>query len=201
MWVVGFRLGSSEVENGRRLLRILGDVYKHRPGPARTSNLKGVSNRRRDILWTADQEIVLRDRQSDAGDIDLLECIRAQHLTGNVARNADDRNRVQHCCCDTCDQVRCSGPARGERDADLARCASVAIGHVCRALFMPHQDVMNGKLAQRVVNRKDRSAGIAEDIRNALTYKRRPHDLCTGEGSWCGEVRICGLATRTVSHG
>ena len=55
------------------------------------------------------------------------------------------------------------GTGGGHADADLAGGAGVAVGHVRGALLVADQDVMDGELAQSVVDGEDGSAGIAED--------------------------------------
>jgi hypothetical protein len=47
---------------------------------------------------------------------------------------------------------------------------------------MPDQDVVDGKLAQRVVDGQDSSAGIAEDGGGALADEGGPDDFGSGEG-------------------
>jgi hypothetical protein len=61
------------------------------------------------------------------------------------------------------------------------------------ALFVTDQDMVDGKLAQRVVHRENRPAGVSEDILYALTRQRGPHDFCAGEAGRCGEVGVGGL--------
>ena len=75
------------------------------------------------------------------------------------------------------------GPRGGHADADAAGGARVAVGHVRGALFVPHEHVVDGgELAQRVVDREDGSAGIAEDGGGAFAGERGPEDLGAGEG-------------------
>ena len=59
-----------------------------------------------------------------------------------------------------------------------------------RALLVAHQHVVNGKLAQRVVDGQNRAAGIAEDVGDALAHQRGPQNLSAGEAGGRGEVRI-----------
>ena len=67
-------------EFARRLLRVLGDVDEHRPRPPAARDGERLPDRRRDVLDARHQEVVLGDRQRDAGDVGLLERIRAEQL-------------------------------------------------------------------------------------------------------------------------
>jgi len=65
--------------------------------------------------------------------------------------------------------------------------------HVRCALLVADEYVVNGELAQRIVDRQDGSAGIAEDGFNALAHQCGPHDFSAGEAGGGGEVGVCGL--------
>ncbi len=93
---VGARLGRGKVEDRRCLLRVLGDVDEHRPRPPAARNLKRVPDGRRNVFRAVDEEVMLGYRQRDARDVHFLESIGAQHLARHVARDTDNRNRVQH---------------------------------------------------------------------------------------------------------
>ena len=61
------------------------------------------------------------------------------------------------------------GPAGHQHDADLAGRARIALGGMHRALLVAHQDVAQPVLLEeRVVDRQDGAAGIAENDINAL---------------------------------
>ena len=168
---------NSKIEGRCRLLSILGDVDEHGAGPAGGGDLEGEPNRRRDIFRSCDEEVVLRDRQSDAGDVHFLKGIGAEHLGGNLAGDGDDGHGVKHGGGDAGDEVRRAGSAGRHAYADASGCAGVAIGHVRRALLVPHQHVPDGKLTQRVVDGQDGAAGITEDFADAFSFERCPHDL------------------------
>ena len=67
------------------------------------------------------------------------------------------------------------GPLRGDRHAHAARGAAVAVGRMRTALLVAHQDVAQRELAQDVVDRQDRAAGVAEDRGHALADQRLAH--------------------------
>ncbi len=184
------RLGGGEVENGRALLRVLGDVNEHWARTTGACDLKCMANCAGDVFSAADEEVVLGYRQSDAGNVDFLKCVRAEQLGGHVAGDADDGNRVEHSRGDAGNEVGGAGTAGGDGHAYLARGARVAVGHVGRALLMAHQHVTNhGKLAQRIVGGQNGAAGIAKDICNSLADQRGPDDFRAGEAGGGGEMR------------
>ena len=111
MRTVRLRLGGFKVEDRRGLLRVLGDVDEHRAGSAGLGDLKGLAQRRRQVLSAVDEEVVLGDGQRDAGDVDFLERIGAQHLAGDVAGNADHGNRIEHGGGNAGDEIGCAGAA------------------------------------------------------------------------------------------
>ena len=90
--------------------------------------------------------------------------------------------RVEHGGGDAGDEVGGAGAGGGDADADLARGAGVAVGHVRGALLVADEDVVDGELAQRVVDGQDGSAGIAEDVGDAFAGERGPEDFGSGEG-------------------
>ena len=104
-------------------------------------------------------------------------------LLRDLAGDADDGDGVEHGGGDAGDQVGGAGAAGGHADADAARGARVAVGHVRGALLMAHEDVVDGKLAQRVVDGQDGAAGIAEDVAHAFAFGRCPDDFRAGDAS------------------
>ena len=105
----------------------------------------------------------------------------ADQRAADLAGDADDRRRVHHRGGDAGDHVGRAGPGRRDRDADLAGRARVAVGHVRRALLVPHQDVADRVVEHRVVGRQNRAARIAEDDVDALAHEAFPENLRTGQ--------------------
>ena len=89
-------------------------------------------------------------------------------------------DRVEHRGRDAGDQVRRAGAGGRERHADLARGARVAVGHVRRALLVPHEHVADRVLQQRVVDGHHRAAGVAEDDVDPFAREHLPDDLRAG---------------------
>ena len=111
-----------------------------------------------------DDDVVLGDRHGDAGDVDFLKGVGAEHFAADLAGDADDRRRIEHGGGDAGDHVGCAGAGGGHGDADSARGARVAVGHVRGALFVADEDVVELGFAQRVVDGKNRAARIAENV-------------------------------------
>ena len=147
------------------------------PGRPDMAILKRLPQRRRNVRCLGDQEVVLGDRQRDAGDVGFLERVGSDQRFGDLAGDADDRNRVHHRVGDAGDQVGRAGPGGGQRDADLAARPRVAVGHMRGALFVADQHVANRVIEQCVVGRQDCPARIPEHRVHALFDEDRPEDV------------------------
>src|ERR1700742_4042589 len=110
MRAIGPGLRHLEVEDGRGLLRVLCDVDEHRAGATGGRDLEGLAYCRRDVFSASDEEVMLRDGQGDAGDVDLLEGVSAQDFGGDLPGDGDDRDRVKHRGGEAGDEVRRAGP-------------------------------------------------------------------------------------------
>ena len=166
-----------EIKLRRGLLRILGDVDQHRARAARSGDAESIAQHRRHIFGAGDDVVVLGHRQRDAGDVHFLKGIGAQHFASHLAGDADQRNRVQHGGGNAGHHVGGAGAGGGNGHTDAAGGPRIAVGHVHRALLMAHQDVADGKFAQRIVGRQDRSAGIAENLAYSFAFERCPDNL------------------------
>jgi hypothetical protein len=163
---------------GRRRLdleHVFREVEQHRPRPAGAGDLECLGHRQRDLVGVHDHGCVLRDRQRDADDIGLLECVLSEQRARHVARDGDHRHRVHHRRRQPGDEVDRARAGGGHRHAHAAGRAAEPIRRVCATLFVPHEDVPQRELSQDVVDRQDRAAGIAEDRRHALANERLAH--------------------------
>ncbi len=154
--------------DGRLLLqRVLGDVDVDRAGPARAREVERLGDDTRDVVGVADQVVVLRHRQGDAGDVDLLERVLADERARDVAGDRDHRHGVELGGRDRGDEVRRAGSARAHAHADAAARPRVAVRGVPAALLVADQDVPDlGVVAEDVVDRQDDAARVAEqDVR------------------------------------
>ena len=135
---------------------------------------------------------MFHDRQGDAEDVGLLECIGANRRTRHLTGDHHHGHRVHLGCSDTGHQVGGTRPRRAEANAHLAGGARIGIGRVGAGLLMPHQDVLHPTLAlgdvECVVDRENRAAGVAENRVDAMAPQRihqgcRPrHSLATVTG-------------------
>src|SRR5262249_46643127 len=69
----------------------------------------------------------------------------------------------------------------GHGNADAAAGARVAVRHVGGALFVAHKDMMKLGFAESVIDRQDRTAGVAKDVKNAQPGKRFAQDFRASE--------------------
>ena len=86
---------------------------------------------------------MLRDRQRETERVDLLERVRADHRARHLARDRDERNRVELRVGDRREQVRGAGARRRDADAGPARHACDALGDEARALLVAREHVTN----------------------------------------------------------
>ena len=145
-------------------MRVLGDVDEDGAGAAGLRDLEGFADGGGDVFGAGDEEVVLGDGQGDAGDVDFLEGVAAEDFGADLAGDGDDGDGVEHGGGDAGDEVGGAGAGGGDADADLAGGAGVAVGHVRGALLVADEDVVDGELAQGVVDGEDGSAGVAEDV-------------------------------------
>ena len=120
VWAVGLRLCGFEGEDGGGLLRVLGDVDEDGPGAAAGCYLKCQAHCCRDVFGARDEEVVLGDRERNAGDIDFLEGVAAEDFGGDLSRDRDDRDAVEHGCGEAGDEVRRAGAACSHAHAGAA---------------------------------------------------------------------------------
>ena len=142
------------------------------PGRPDLRDHERFADRARDVLGAGHEVVVLRDRQRDAGDVDLLERVAADQAAADLAGDADDGRGVHHRGGDAGDHVGRARPGRGDRDADAAARARVAVGHVRRPLLVAHQDVANRVIEHGVVGRQN---GAARIPKMSVTPSRTRH--------------------------
>jgi hypothetical protein len=166
---------------GRLLLEgVLRDVDVDRAGPAGPGDVEGLGDDPRQLVGVADQVVVLRHRQRDAVDVDLLERVLADERAGDVAGDRDDRDGVEERGADPGDEVRGARAGRAHADPDAAGDAGVAVGGVGAALLVADEDVAELRVvAEDVVQRQDHATGIAEEDVHALVKERLADDVGT----------------------
>ena len=169
--------GCREIECRRSLLGILGDVDQHGAGTSRLRDEQRFADGRSNVFGARYDVIVFRHRQSNAGDVDLLESVCAEHLARDLAGDAEQRDGVHHRGGNAGHHVGRARTGGSNGHADFAGCARIAIGHVHRTLLVPDEDVADGEFAQRVVCGQNGAAGIAEDLAHALALEGGPENL------------------------
>jgi hypothetical protein len=165
-------------------LDVLGDVDQHRAGTAGGGDLEGLMDDLRQVADVFDQVVVLGARAGHADRVGFLEGVGADQVRGDLAGDDDHRDRVHQGVHDAGDGVGRAGTRGDQDDARLARAARVAFGGVGRALLVADQDVLQARLVeQRVIDRQDRAARIAEQHLDALVHEAANHDLGAGHGA------------------
>ena len=107
---------------------------------------------------------------------------RPDHGARHLAGDRDHRRVVHVRRGEAGHQVGGARPRGGDAHARPPARAGVAVGGVGRGLLVPHQHVAEpGILRQRVVERHDRAAGIAEEQVHALLEQGPAEDLGAGE--------------------
>ena len=97
-----------------------------------------------------------------------------RHLAGQT----NDRHRIHQRIGQAGDRVGRAGTTRHEHDPDPPGGPCIALGGVDRTLLVPHQDVAQRVLLeQRVVDRQDGAAGIAEHDIDALIDQSLDDDI------------------------
>ncbi len=140
---------------------------------AGAGDVEGLGDDARDVVGLAHQVVVLRHRQRDAGDVDLLEGVLADERAGHVAGDGDHGHGVQLGGGDAGHEVGGAGAAGAEADADLAAGAGVAVGRMGGALLVADEDgAQLGMVGPDVVEGQDDAARVAEDDLHALADER-----------------------------
>ena len=143
---------------------IFGDVNVHWARSTAARKVEGLRNRVRNLIGGAHQVVVLRHRQRNAGDVDLLEGVLTDQRIRNIARDEDNGDGVEHGGTDAGDEVGGTRARGAEADAHLARGAGVAVSGVRCGLFMTDQDVTKlGVVNEHVVEREDDAARVTPD--------------------------------------
>ena len=98
------------------LLGVLGDVDEDRSRAPGRGHMEGLSHTRNDVLGTGDEEGVLDEGHRGTDDVSLLEGIRPDSTTSDLAGDGQHRHRVHVCVGDGGDEV--GSPGAGCRHAD-----------------------------------------------------------------------------------
>ena len=172
-------------------LHVLGNVDQHRPRAAALGDVEGLVQGAGQVGHVAHQDVVLGGRSGDADGVALLEGVGADQVGGHLAGEDHERHRVHQRIDDAGHRIGGPGAGSDEHHARLARGPRIALGRMHRALLVAHEHVAQPRLmVQRVVDRQDRAAGIAEQRLDALIDQRPHDDLRAGHrGGGGGGVR------------
>jgi hypothetical protein len=148
-------------------------------GPGRpVRHVKGLMQDARQVGDVLHEVVVLGAMARDADRVAFLEGIRADEMGRHLPGDAHDRDRIEKSVGEPRDDVGGARPGRDEEAADLAGRARIAFGRMRGALLVAHQDVAQLFLMEkRVIDRQHGSAGIAEDMLDALVFQRAHHHL------------------------
>ena len=159
------------------LLRVLRDVDEHGTGTAAFGDMERLFDGRGNVLGLGNQKIVLRDRKGDACDVCFLKRICTDDTARNLPCNKDDGRRIEHRRGYPRDEIRGTWARGRDRDAGTPGSTPKAVGHVRRALLVPHENVMDTRIEQGIIDRQNRATRIAEDRLDPLVLEGVPEDL------------------------
>ena len=193
------RVGHMHVGLARRVigadreLHVLGHVDEDRSGTAGAGDVERLVQHFGEIVDVAHQPVVLGAGPGDADGVAFLERVVADQVRRHLAGDADQRDRIHQRVRQRRHHVGGARSRGHQHHARLAGGARIALGGVAGALLVPHQDVLELALLEKlVIDRKHRAAGIAEDMLDAMIDHRAHDHRCAGH-----LVRIVAL----VAHG
>ena len=147
---------------------VLGNVHQHRAGTAARCDVESFVNDLLQLVQFLHHEIVFGAGAGDAERVGLLKRIAADELGGHLPGDGHDGNRIHHRVHQTRHQVGRARTGRRAAHAHFAGGARIAFGREARILFVAHQDMADGVIVNRVIQRQRDAAGIAEEAIHAL---------------------------------
>jgi len=153
------------------------NVHDHRPRPPAARDVERLLDHPGQVVQVLDQVIVLRDRARDAGRVRLLESVVADQVRPDLAGDRDHGDGVHVGGRDSGGEVRRSRAGSGDADAHAAGRTRIAVRSVRRGLFMADHHEPDRRFVQRVEQRQDRAARIAEDDLRPFLDQRFDQDL------------------------
>ena len=126
----------------------------------------------------ADQPVVLGARARNAHRVRFLEGVVANEKGGHLSGQTHDGDGVHQRVGQARNGVGRSRPGCDEEDAGAPRGAGVALCGVGRPLLVPDKNMPDaGILEERVIDRQNRAARIAEDDLDPLVLEGLDHDF------------------------
>jgi len=134
------------------------------------------------VLNIGDQIVVLGNGQGYAGDVDLLEGVSADVGRCHLSGDTDDGGGIEHSGSNAGNHVGRAGATGGYRDTNLAGRSGVAIRHVCGALFVAGEHMVDLRVfGHGIVRGQNGPARIAEYHVYALPQQTFPNDFSAFE--------------------
>jgi len=164
----------------RLLLHVLGHVDHHGSGAPRCGDTKRRRHHVQQLLGRLDEPVVLRDREGHAVGVDLLERVRADRRARHLARDRDQRDRVELRVGDCGHEVRGARAGGAEAHRRLARHARHPLGDESGALLVAGEHVPKPAPVQGVVHGQVRATRNTGHGGDALTLQERHDDLGAG---------------------
>ena len=144
---------------------ILRDIHQYRSRASGIGNVKRFFDGRRKILDIFHQEIVLHAGASNPHRVAFLKSVQTDCVRGHLAGEHHHGDRIHVGGRNARHRIGDARTTRDQANADLARGPRVRVGSMNRCLFVAHQNVLDLILrVQRVVDVKDRAAGIPKDV-------------------------------------
>ncbi len=157
----------------RRVVRlgledVLRNVHEYGARPSARGQVKGLVNHPRQIRDVLNQVVVLGARARDTEGVRFLEGVAAHQLAVHLAGDGHHRNRVHDGVHQAGGQVGGARAGGGAADSHAAGRAGIAGSGERRVLLVPYQDVADGVIVYRIVERDRDASGVPEETIHAL---------------------------------
>ena len=185
---------------------VLRQIDNHRARPPAARDVERLVHHPRQVFRPLDQVVVLGRRPGDPGRVRLLEGVVADQMRRHLPGQAHDRHAVHQRIDQPGDRIGRPRPARHQHHANPAGAPRIAFRRMHRRLLVPDQDVTDAVLLeQRVIDRQDCTARIAENNLDILLAQRAQQDFgprSVGRFASCGGTNQPqrGTSTRIASE-
>ena len=119
-----------------------GNVHQDRTGSTGRGDMEGFSQTLRDLSRAGDQEGMLCQGHRCPNDVSFLECISSDQRCADLARDHNNRDRIDIRVCDCCQSIRCTRTRGHDGNADLSACQRITLRGMSCALLVANQDVV-----------------------------------------------------------
>ena len=164
---------------------VLRKVDEHGARTAGARDVEGFLHDAREVVGILHEVGVFHGRERHAARVAFLEGVLAEVRGRRLGGEHHDRARIHEGGVDAGERVGCTRAARHEGDADLARLAGVAVGHVGRTLFMAGEDYLNIRVENCVEHRDGGTTRIAENGVDAFAFEAFDNHFGTAQSLVC----------------